>query len=154
MGSLPRPDLPDGAARTLFDSLHQLHHAAGWPSLRDMARAVGCSHTTVSVAFSRPRVPRWGLLELIVETLGGDTNRFHQLWLAASAAERGEEPVAARRRPAGPGPPRQLPADVAAFTGRADQLTRLDRLLDEQSSAVVITAVCGTAGVGKPNPEN
>jgi DNA-binding SARP family transcriptional activator/Tfp pilus assembly protein PilF len=53
--------------------------------------------------------------------------------------------------------PRQLPADVPAFTGRAAELAALDRLLlagisggPGQSPAVaVISAVSGTAGVGK-----
>ena len=69
--------------------------------------------------------------------------------------------------------PAQLPGDVTAFTGRADELAGLDLLLAEtsestsqhghsgmsgageadrmaaQSSAVVIAVVSGTAGVGK-----
>ncbi len=64
-----------------------------------------------------------------------------------------------------PGPvPRQLPTDVPAFTGRAKELADLDRLLghstgngndanarqaDRNAPAVVISAVSGTAGVGK-----
>lgn len=154
MGALPRPTLPDGPVRDLFDRLHELHHRAGWPSLREMAKEVGCSHTTVSVAFSGSAVPRWGLIELIVETLGGDTAQFHDLWLAASAAPRTpsspELTVAeAPTRVTAP-PPRQLPADVAGFTGRAGQLADLDRLLAGPSAnAVVISAVTGTAGVGK-----
>jgi tetratricopeptide (TPR) repeat protein len=156
MGALPRPRLPDGPVREFFDGLHELHHRAGWPSLRDMAREVGCSHTTVSVAFSGPSVPRWGLVELVVEALGGDTARFHELWLAASSAARPGEAAAPRpaevRSVPAPAPPRQLPADVAAFTGRIAQLAELDRLLAESTAdatAVMIAAVCGTAGVGK-----
>jgi DNA-binding SARP family transcriptional activator/Tfp pilus assembly protein PilF len=53
--------------------------------------------------------------------------------------------------------PHELPADVAAFTGRAAELAELDRLLlgpgigavDERPTAAVISAVSGTAGVGK-----
>jgi tetratricopeptide (TPR) repeat protein len=58
--------------------------------------------------------------------------------------------------------PAQLPADVSVFTGRAQHLADLDRLLattaneaqgsgegDRRSNAVVISAVSGTAGVGK-----
>jgi len=58
--------------------------------------------------------------------------------------------------------PAQLPADVTAFTGRADALAELDRLLAGTHAepdaagaagggltAVVISAVSGTAGVGK-----
>jgi DNA-binding SARP family transcriptional activator/tetratricopeptide (TPR) repeat protein len=43
--------------------------------------------------------------------------------------------------------PRQLPADVAAFTGRAHELAGLDRIPD--TNAVVITAIDGMAGIGK-----
>jgi DNA-binding SARP family transcriptional activator/Tfp pilus assembly protein PilF len=59
--------------------------------------------------------------------------------------------------------PRELPADVAGFTGRAGQLAALDRLLTVPASGsgpagnstvrskptVVISALSGTAGVGK-----
>ncbi len=54
--------------------------------------------------------------------------------------------------------PRQLPADVAGFTGRAAELAALDLLLlpppsdgsgPRHAAAAVISAVSGTAGVGK-----
>jgi DNA-binding SARP family transcriptional activator/tetratricopeptide (TPR) repeat protein len=45
--------------------------------------------------------------------------------------------------------PRQLPADVVGFTGRASQLARLDDLLAAGAASVVISAIDGTAGVGK-----
>jgi tetratricopeptide (TPR) repeat protein/transcriptional regulator with XRE-family HTH domain len=52
--------------------------------------------------------------------------------------------------------PRELPADVAGFTGRAVELAELDLLLPggqhgtgEAAGPVVISAVSGTAGVGK-----
>jgi DNA-binding SARP family transcriptional activator len=54
--------------------------------------------------------------------------------------------------------PAQLPADVAAFTGRAVEVAVVDALLSghaetegpkPEPTAVVITAVSGTAGVGK-----
>ncbi|MEJ3747574.1 BTAD domain-containing putative transcriptional regulator [Actinomycetes bacterium KLBMP 9797] len=51
------------------------------------------------------------------------------------------------------GPPRvvpaQLPTDVAGFTGRADHLKELGQLLPGGTTAVVISAIAGTAGVGK-----
>jgi hypothetical protein len=87
MAMLLRPNLPAGPRRELSEALHDLHHQAGWPSLRAMAREVGCSYTTVSAAFSMARVPKWGLLELLVETLNGDTEHFHRLWLAAGCAD-------------------------------------------------------------------
>ena len=52
--------------------------------------------------------------------------------------------------------PRELPADVGAFTGRAVELAELDLLLPDATEQdavaagpVVISAVSGTAGVGK-----
>src|SRR5262245_11822161 len=112
-----------------------------------MAKEVGCSHTTISVAFAGPAVPRWGLVELIVETLGGDTAGFHDLWLAASG---GPAPAPIPPAPQRVAVPRQLPADVAGFIGRTHQLTDLDRLLGtDPANAMVISAISGTAGVGR-----
>jgi DNA-binding SARP family transcriptional activator len=49
--------------------------------------------------------------------------------------------------------PRQLPAAVAGFTGRAAELAALTQILDDAGAAgpgtVVISAIGGTAGVGK-----
>jgi tetratricopeptide (TPR) repeat protein len=153
MGALPSPELPTGPRRDLVDALHGLHHQAGWPSLREMAREVGCSHTTVSAAFSEPRVPRWGLLELLVETLDGDTERFHHLWLEASAAavSGSVSPIAPEPVPPVPATaPRQLPAPVRAFIGREAQLDALDELLRaDPDGGARLAVVTGTAGAGK-----
>ncbi|MFN2496415.1 MAG: hypothetical protein ABR608_10990 [Pseudonocardiaceae bacterium] len=48
--------------------------------------------------------------------------------------------------------PHQLPADTAHFVGRAGELRQLSTLLGittEDGATVVISAVSGTAGVGK-----
>jgi Mrp family chromosome partitioning ATPase len=52
--------------------------------------------------------------------------------------------------------PAQLPAEVHAFTGRRAELSELDTLhpqsgegRQDRSTAVVISVVSGTAGVGK-----
>lgn len=51
-------------------------------------------------------------------------------------------------RPAEPsGPPRLLPRDVPGFVGRNDELARLEALA--RGGSVVVTAIDGTAGVGK-----
>ncbi|BCB75142.1 BTAD domain-containing putative transcriptional regulator [Phytohabitans flavus] len=66
-----------------------------------------------------------------------------------------EPPVAAAKSTAVPEHPvpSQLPADVAPFTGRERHMRKLDDLLENMTSgrakAVVISAVSGTAGVGK-----
>jgi DNA-binding SARP family transcriptional activator/tetratricopeptide (TPR) repeat protein len=48
--------------------------------------------------------------------------------------------------------PAQLPLEMTGFTGRGDELAQLNKILaetGEQPTAVVISAVSGTAGVGK-----
>jgi len=60
--------------------------------------------------------------------------------------------LAARRQSSASGVPQQLPAAVAHFAGRSDELTTLTGLLRGRSGTggtVVISAVSGTAGVGK-----
>ena len=134
-------------------------------SLREIAREVGCSHCTVSGVFSDARLPRWGLLELVVEAIGGDTGRFHALWLAASAGAASVGGGAAADAPsAGSGSsevtgdeaagaivirpplvrPRQRISDVARFAGRRAELARLDALLPAP-----LVVISGTACAGK-----
>ena len=61
--------------------------------------------------------------------------------------------LASRSPSAAAAPPQQLPGTIAHFAGRAGELAALDRLLDDSHSTrpgtVVISAVDGTAGVGK-----
>ncbi|MFI6600077.1 AfsR/SARP family transcriptional regulator [Nonomuraea sp. NPDC050536] len=80
---------------------------------------------------------------------GPDLREVHLRILAAESAE-GDAPVAVPS--AGTTTPALLPLDVYGFTGRSDELARLDALLDlagEQPTAVVVAALSGTAGVGK-----
>lgn len=128
MGALPRPDIPPGGQRDLVVALHELHHRAGWPSLRTLARCVGCSHTTVSAVFSSPRLPSWGVLELLVEALDGDTAEFHRLWLSAS------------------GPAAGGPATRCRIAGRSAELAMVRRHLETGSGLLLVT---GEAGIGK-----
>jgi DNA-binding SARP family transcriptional activator/tetratricopeptide (TPR) repeat protein len=72
---------------------------------------------------------------------------------APAAVEQAPGPAAEH---AGPGitdrpTPAQLPADVPVFTGRADQLRRLDALLPPAGTGagVTIVAIVGLAGAGK-----
>ena len=68
----------------------------------------------------------------------------------AGPAGPGDTPGRNRMRPA---VPRQLPATAMGFTGRAAELQTLTRILDEAAGGaagtVVISAIGGTAGVGK-----
>jgi len=105
----------------------------------------------------------------LAEELGTDPSpplrQLHQKILTADPAL-AAVPAATRSTPASKPAPRQLPADLPAFAGRAEQLAELDRLLagaawpavaaggtagpsGGRSPAVVISALAGTAGVGK-----
>ncbi|WP_328473425.1 tetratricopeptide repeat protein [Actinoplanes sp. NBC_00393] len=151
MRTLAQPPLPPGTRADLFDALHRLHHHAGRPSLRQIAADVGCSHTTISAAFAGPQVPRWGLLELIVETLGGDTGRFKELWVAATESGDDAAETAAPAEVAATVVPRDLPAPPTPFVGRDAACTGLDSALRDaqRGAAAGVVLITGAAGVGK-----
>jgi DNA-binding SARP family transcriptional activator/Flp pilus assembly protein TadD len=85
---------------------------------------------------------------------GRELQRLQQQILAAEASLELAGPAAAAPPPATARVvPAQLPADVADFTGRAEDLRQLDCLLatraEQPTTAVVISAISGAAGVGK-----
>src|ERR1035438_2476041 len=84
---MPISDAPAGPTAQLASALQSLHALKGAPSVRTLARQVGdVSHTTVADALAGRRVPSWPVLEGIVRVLGGEQERFKQLWLDARAA--------------------------------------------------------------------
>jgi tetratricopeptide (TPR) repeat protein/transcriptional regulator with XRE-family HTH domain len=90
---------------------------------------------------SSPRPATVRLLADAFGLAGIDRERFCQ-----TAAGEPDTP------PAQPNVPMQLPADVSAFTGREEQLAYMDALLagaSDQPNAVIVSALSGTAGVGK-----
>jgi hypothetical protein len=128
VSALPRPDLPPGPHRDLVAELHDLHHRAGWPSLRTLAARAGVSHTTVSKVFSAPALPAWGTLELLVEAMDGHADEFHRLWLTAtSPSDVGHAPA-----------PR--------IAGRRTELAVVRRHLEAGAGLLLVT---GEAGMGK-----
>jgi DNA-binding SARP family transcriptional activator/predicted negative regulator of RcsB-dependent stress response len=91
---------------------------------------------------------------VLVEELGAEPGlRLSQLHQQILTADRAlalpPTAVASDDGGARPAPPRELPAGVGKFTGRAAELAALTRLLDQPTSMVVISAIGGTAGVGK-----
>jgi DNA-binding SARP family transcriptional activator len=84
---------------------------------------------------------------------GPELQRLHQAILSRDSTLHAAPKLApARRSSTDDLAPRELPAAVAEFTGRADALKVLDQLLDSANGApapAVIAAVAGTAGVGK-----
>ncbi len=128
MSALQRPELPPGPHRDLVDALHDLHHRAGWPSLRQLAAAAGCSHTTVSKAFSSPALPSWGTLDVLVEAMGGDVAALHELWIDATSPTPGETPRA------------------ALIAGRRTEVAAVRRHLERGNGLLLVV---GEAGMGK-----
>ncbi|NUS40769.1 MAG: AAA family ATPase, partial [Terrabacter sp.] len=137
MGALPIPDLPPGAHQDLVTALHDLHHRAGWPSLRSLARQSGVSHTTVSKALSSSVLPPWGTVELLVEAMGGSRTEFHALWLAASSAGDAGGPAAG---------PAAAPTAAPRIAGRRAELAVVRDHLDGDGGLLVVV---GEAGIGK-----
>jgi tetratricopeptide (TPR) repeat protein len=110
-------------------------------------------------------VPAWEKFEVLVKALAAehdeDWRSLHRAALTADRQhkkerrQRDKELGRADQRPAGPSAvsgsvPRQLPVDVAHFTGRGAELATLDALLAQGDTArPVAMVIAGTAGVGK-----
>jgi hypothetical protein len=167
-------DLPD-ALRDLKVALRDVI-VSGYQSLAELSAATSAhndgkaiSITRLSEAASGDDVPTWDTVLAIYRACGLDGRRLPPefrrygtwsdlhgaAWREAQqykqAKRRGQRADAVDQVPAAP-TPRELPSDVPGFTGRIGEIAELDDLLAEaggQSSAVVISAVSGTAGVGK-----
>ncbi|MBD3923024.1 AAA family ATPase [Nocardioides cavernae] len=122
--------MPPGPHRELVDMLRDLHHRAGWPSLRRLAEQTGVSHTTVSKALSSTALPSWGTVELLVEALGGDVSRARELWVAAST----------------PSADPETKSGAARIAGRVAELRVVRHHLTSGTGLLLVT---GEAGIGK-----
>jgi tetratricopeptide (TPR) repeat protein/transcriptional regulator with XRE-family HTH domain len=131
---------------------HARQCRAGELTYRELAARTGWSTGAIAEYLSGRILPPTDRFDVLVGLLGATPIEQGAL---ATARDRVAEN---QRRPAQAGDaarrvPRQLPADVFAFTGRGDQLADLDALLagppGAAPTAVVISAISGTAGVGK-----
>ncbi|MGW6016201.1 hypothetical protein [Streptomyces sp. NPDC055210] len=117
-GEFKRPQLPEGPLKDLTDALHELHLRAGRPTLSDLARALegGVSRSRLHDALTSGRLPRWEVVDALVEVLGSrargtapeqELDRFHALWQrAVSEAGHLEPPTAPAPRSRLVPPPR------------------------------------------------
>jgi len=97
--------------------------------------------------------------DVLVEELGVDPGEplqrlFQELLTRQPSQLPAGEGTAAYREPPEPDPPRQLPADIADFTGRARDLARLCELTPgdetaDSAGAVQVALVTGAGGLGK-----
>ncbi|MEV6344287.1 tetratricopeptide repeat protein [Actinoplanes sp. NPDC051851] len=130
----------------MFSAQVRAYRLRGGMSQEDLAASTGVSVRSIrNLESGRITNPRPGTVRLLADAFGlqeTERDRFYQSALDQSALD--AEPVSpARPRPV----PAQLPADVAGFVGREDQLRRLTALLDGGEQRVA--AIAGTAGVGK-----
>jgi len=148
--------------------LHLGRHGEVIGELRDLAYAQPLRerlHALLMVALYRDgrqaealaayRQARRSLVEELGTEPGPGLQQLHQQILDANPAlilTGAATPVASTSPSPGPAP-RQLPAAVAHFTGRAVELRALSGMLDQAGDrgpgTVVISAIGGTAGVGK-----
>jgi tetratricopeptide (TPR) repeat protein/transcriptional regulator with XRE-family HTH domain len=143
--------MPQGGALVFGELVRGRRRQLGL-SQEELADRTGIGVRSIGkIEAGRIRNPRPATVRRLAEAFGltgADRDRFYT---AAAAAVVAESP------PAAPTParaaPAQLPADVAAFTGRTDYLDRLTAVLDgsanQPPTAVVISAIAGTAGIGK-----
>jgi tetratricopeptide (TPR) repeat protein len=151
-GTAPSPDQAVDLAE-FISLLGELRAWAGQPSYRSLAKRVGpllrpaqvVSPSTVVDAF-KPGRRRLDidLVVAIVRALGLDEAAVAR-WRAACVAAH------ANAKTGGPvGVFRQLPADLATFTGRTRELAQLmDAVTEDGPRTVVVSAIEGMAGVGK-----
>jgi tetratricopeptide (TPR) repeat protein/transcriptional regulator with XRE-family HTH domain len=117
---------------------------------RELATRTGWSHGSIGWYFTGKVLPPTDRFDTLVQILGAT---LAEQGVLATVRDRVEEQarIAASATPASGRPviPRQLPGDVAAFTGRTAALVDLDGLLAIDGSGATISTVSGTAGVGK-----
>jgi tetratricopeptide (TPR) repeat protein/transcriptional regulator with XRE-family HTH domain len=118
----------------------------------ELAEAAGLSVRGIGkIEAGRTDVPRSTTVRLLAEAFGltgAERDRFRQ----AAVGEPVAQPTPPTNTPPVHEVPAQLPMDVPAFAGRSRELARLDAVLtgmSERPGAVVISALLGTAGVGK-----
>ena len=119
---------------------------------RQLAAATGWSYSVIGDYFAGNVLAPTDRFDVLIRLLGASETEQRVL---ATARDRVEDNGRRRSSDAAAGPspaPRQLPPDVSGFAGRAAQITDLDALVRSASRApgtAMITAIAGTAGVGK-----
>jgi tetratricopeptide (TPR) repeat protein len=160
-------DGPETLLAQFCADLRLMWRQAGGPSLRRLAEQVRLGKSQVGAILNGQvrTLPDWTVIRGLVECFGRyahDHARTGQLSMRTGVDEYWRPRYTVleyafsqprqRRTPAltatAPVVPRQLPAPARHFTGRAAELAQLTALIDRPGT-VVISAINGTAGVGK-----
>ena len=115
----------------------------------ELAERSGLSTRAISkLECGRTQWPYPDSVGRLADALGlRDTERVE--FTAAAQRRLGLRAVPARRHVDRDYVPRLLPAPNPAFTGRVGESAALSRMLDEPAGTALVTAITGTAGVGK-----
>ena len=143
--SEPRPEARLGLA------LRRARESRGI-SVRALARTLHRSHSTLVECERGHRLASLDVVEAYETELGIEAGTLAAVHERARVDLYGEDRSHRRTYVLRPAldVPHQLPPDVAGFTGRETELGKLRALVAEQASGtVVISAIAGTAGVGK-----
>jgi transcriptional regulator with XRE-family HTH domain len=139
-----------GPASGHFGALVRQYRLALGLSQEELADRSGLSVKAIAdMERGRTARPHRHSVQSLGDALGLPDSHLRQLDRAARLSAGGVQPQAARAKPLPV--PRQLPASIAGFVGRTRELQKLTGLLDTRQplGAVVISAIGGTAGVGK-----
>jgi tetratricopeptide (TPR) repeat protein/transcriptional regulator with XRE-family HTH domain len=122
-------------------------------SQQELAERSGLSIRAISnLERGRTRWPYRNSLYRLADALGLRDATRAEFIAAAQRRLGGEEATPAAGARQGQGrraAPRYLPATVPGFAGRDDELAALSRMLEQPGGITLITAIGGTAGVGK-----
>jgi tetratricopeptide (TPR) repeat protein/transcriptional regulator with XRE-family HTH domain len=139
------------AGARVFGEIVRAHRRRLGLSQEELAGRAGVSVRSIGkletgrIVVARPATVR--LLADAFGLTGADRDRF-----CAAASAEPTSSKATGQPPERATAPAQLPLDVYGFTGRVAHLDALDRIAaaaGDQPTAVVISAIAGTAGVGK-----
>jgi tetratricopeptide (TPR) repeat protein/transcriptional regulator with XRE-family HTH domain len=141
-----------GPALENFGTLVRQYRLALGLSQEELADRSGLSVRAIAnIETGRTTRPHRHSVQSLGDALVLPDSQRRELDRAARVPAEGVHPMAAETRSLAV--PRQLPASVTGFVGRARELEELTELLDsacaEAASTVVISAIGGTAGVGK-----
>ncbi|HWD82914.1 MAG TPA: helix-turn-helix domain-containing protein, partial [Kribbella sp.] len=121
----------------LAAQLSQLRDLTG-RSLRELARDVNASSSSLSRYFSGQAVPPWLMVVALCRAAGRDPRPLREVWERAKDGPRTESSAVPQVR-------NDLPHDVTAFTGRHAELD----LLRDAAHRTSVVAIDGMGGVGK-----
>jgi tetratricopeptide (TPR) repeat protein len=115
-------------------------------TVRELARRSGYAYGVISEYLSGKTLAPTDRFDVLIRLLGASATEQRAL---ATARDRVDEQRRARLPVS---VPRELPPDVPMFTGRRKELAELDRMVrwaGESDGVALISALTGTAGVGK-----